>query len=85
MEYRYSIKVATRHDNMAANLIFERLFLHFEITLNRQELMFNYLDINFSSCCYLIRLRMEFFKIITRSFSILQFLTLFKQILIMFR
>lgn len=52
-------------DKIVANLIFVSLHLlsHFKITLNRQELGFiNYLDINFSSCCHLIRLRVEFFK-----------------------
>lgn len=66
-------------DKIVANLIFVSLYLlsHFEITLNRQELGFiNYLDINFSSCCHLIRLRVEFFEIINAFFfnySILEF------------
>lgn len=66
-------------DKIVANLIFVFLYLlsHFEITLNRQELgSTNYLDINFSSCCHLIRLRMEFFEIINTFFfnySILEF------------
>lgn len=66
-------------DKIVANLIFVSLHLlsHFEITLNRQELGFiNYLDINFSSCCHLIRLRVEFFEIINAFFfnySILDF------------